>query len=50
MELETRVLLRCMHPESVRKEIWERSDEGGRKGRRPDQLVSYLEKRSGKNR
>jgi hypothetical protein len=37
------VFLRCMHPEleSVRKEIWERPDEDGRKGRRP-RLVGQL--------
>jgi hypothetical protein len=31
------VFLRCMHPEleSARKEIWERRDKDGRKGRRP---------------
>jgi hypothetical protein len=37
------VFLRCMHPEleSARKEIWDRPDEDGRRGRRP-RLVGQL--------
>jgi ribonuclease HI len=45
----THVFLRCMHPEleSARKEIWERPDEDGRRGRRPrsaGQLLGKWEK------
>jgi hypothetical protein len=40
------VFLRCMHPEleSARKEIWERPDEVGRKGRRPRSVGQLLGK------
>jgi hypothetical protein len=42
----THVFLRCMHPqlESARKEIWERPDEDGRKGRRPKSIGQLLGK------
>jgi ribonuclease HI len=42
----THVFLRCMHPEleSARKEIWERPDEDGRKGRRPRSVGQLLGK------
>jgi ribonuclease HI len=42
----THVFLRCMHPEleSARKEIWERPDEDGRRGRRPRSVGQLLGK------
>jgi hypothetical protein len=40
----THVFLRCMHPEleSARKDIWERPDEDGRRGRRPRTVGQLL--------
>jgi hypothetical protein len=40
----THVCLRCMHPEleCARKEIWERPDEDGRRGRRPRSVGQLL--------
>jgi hypothetical protein len=42
----TQVFLRCMHPEleSARKEIWERPDENGRRGRQPRSVGQLLGK------
>jgi hypothetical protein len=42
----THVFLGCMHPEleSARKEIWERPDEDGRKGRPPRSVGQLLGK------
>jgi hypothetical protein len=42
----THVFLRCMHPESesATKEIWERPDEDGRKGRQPRSVGQLLGK------